>query len=49
MEQTASLPLDTQTVAYTTKTNANDDTDVEIMNDNTMQPVRVALAKHREV
>jgi len=46
MEHTAPLPLDTQTVAHTTKTTANDDTYVEIMNDNTMQPVRVTPTKH---
>jgi len=49
MEQTAPLPLDTQTVAHATKTTANDDTYVEIMNDNTMLPVRITPAKHREV
>jgi len=49
MEQTAPLPLDTKTMAHTIDTNANDDTDVEIKNDNIMQPLRVTPAQHRQV
>jgi len=44
LEQIA--PLDNQSVSHTTKSNASNETEVEIMNDNT---VRVTPPQHREV